>query len=753
MVIQGNKTREIARFAKVEEYFSAALDIDNEDERFAWIENTLQDDQKTLKEVCLLLIAHHESDTFLLDPPLLKGAIDDMTARCPDLTGRRLGVYEVICKIAHGGMGKIYSAKRVDGEYEQRVAIKVVEVANLEVALFQKERQFLADIQHPNIVTLLDGGTLEEGFPYLVMELVDGVAIDQYVNSSRLTVRETVTLCADLCGVVDDAHQHGIIHCDLKPDNVLVINKGNRKGTLKLLDFGVAQSLSVSTVASTSQSKGITPEYASPQRHQHRSPHNTDDVYSLGVILGQLLSGEGLSLIYKTSLLKKGYPSTNINALLKRIDNKELGQILRKATAEKRNSRYQSAKDFQKDLQNWLDEKPINAMQGGLVYFYSKYIYRYRKLFFIMTTFALLALLVGQMTGKYFQQQEYSDAQEQWAVDMIKNLDSLVILPVSPASERRMMLLAVGRLQDWNEGDPENLVIKKHYANLLIRLANINGHPYYLNVGKEAEAYKHYQKALSLYEEIENLEATKLDISIQQSVQINQSYIQHRLAELEIYQQGYDPSAAIIKIYKKMSLVREQLANLQVSSLSSKQRQLILKIWLAGAYEGLRVKAYETTWALLLQVKEMLSEDIISTEDDEKEQRYLTAFYHEITGHLYYLQGNVNAALSAYTKIKRPTVNAETVSTRYPLLLTRVDTALACLGYLQKNTAMKPQHFKYFEYARVNLERLAKEYQGVPFLQQQAEKMSEMMNDRTIKGQQAFCAEPIKFLLPSLKVE
>ena len=750
MVIQGNKTIETEAFARVERYFSAALEIDSEDERFAWVEKALQDDEETLKEVCLLLIAHHESDAFLLEIPPLKEVIDDMTARCPDLTGRRLGVYEVICKIARGGMGRIYSAKRVDGEYQQMVAIKVVEVANLEIEFFQRERQFLADIQHPNIVTLLDGGTLEEGFPYLVMELVEGIAIDQYINASELSVSETVTLCADLCGVVDDAHQHGIIHCDLKPDNVLVINKGNRKGTLKLLDFGVAQSLSVSSVVATSQSKGITPEYASPERHQHRSPHHTDDVYSLGVILGQLLSGQHLSLVYKTSLIKKPYPSTNINALVKTIDNKELRQILRKATADKRNNRYQSAKDFQSDLQNWLDEKPITAAQGGLVYFYSKYIYRYRKLLFIMMTFALLALLVGQMTGKYFQQQQYSDEQEQWAVDMIKNLDSLVILPVSPASERRMMLLAVGRLQDWDQGDPDNPVIKKHYANLLIRLANINGHPYYLNLGKEAEAYQHYQKALSLYEEIENLEATKLDESIQQSVQINQSYIQHRLAELEIYQQGYDHSAAIIKIYKKMSLVREQLTHQQVKSLSSKQRQLILKMWLAGAYEGLRVKAYEKTWALLLQIKKMLSEDMIGTEDNEKEQRYLTAFYHEITGHLYYLQGNVNAALSSYTKIERSIVNVEMVGARYHLLLTRVDIAFACLGYLQKNTAMKPQHFKYFEYARVNLETLAEEYQGVPFLQQQAEKMNAIMKDKTTKRQQAFCSEPIKFLLPSL---
>ena len=156
MAIQGNKTIEAQTFARVEQYFSSALKIDNKDKRFAWVEHVLRDDQETLKEVCLLLIAHHEADAFLAAPPPLKEAIDDISTRCPDLTGRRLGVYEVISKIARGGMGRIYSAKRVDGEYQQIVAIKVVEVSHLETELFQKERQFLADIQHPNIVTLLD---------------------------------------------------------------------------------------------------------------------------------------------------------------------------------------------------------------------------------------------------------------------------------------------------------------------------------------------------------------------------------------------------------------------------------------------------------------------------------------------------------------------------------------------------------------------------------------------------------------------
>lgn len=750
MAVQGNKTIEAKKFARVEEYFSAALNIDNEDKRFAWVEHVLCDDQETLKEVCLLLIAHHESDSFLVEIPPLKEVVDDITSRCPDLTGRRLGVYEVICKIARGGMGRIYSAKRVDGEYQQIVAIKVMEVSHLEIELFQKERQFLADIQHPNIVTLLDGGTLEEGFPYLVMELVDGLSIDQYVTSFRLTIRETVKLCRDLCGIVDDAYQQGVIHCDLKPDNILVINKGNRKGALKLLDFGIAQSLSVSTEPAFRQIR-ITPEYASPQRHRYRSPHHTDDVFSLGIILGQLLSGQPLSLIDKTSLTKKRYQSTDINALAKGIDNKELVQILRKATSKKRNARYQSAKDLQDDLQNWLDDKPVNAAQGGLLYFYSKYIYRYRNILFIIATFALLALLVGNMTGEYFKQQQYSGVRQQEAIDAVEDLDTLLAsIPMTPMIEKEVTALTVSHLQDWSKGAPDNLIIKKLYADLSIRLANVNGHPYYLNLGKVSKAREHYKKALTLYRELASLEEINNEQLTRQSIKINQSYIQHRLAELEIYEDGSKNYALLIKIQKKMLLVREGLDNQQFKNLSSKQRLMVLNILLAGAYEGLRVKAYKQTWELLVQIKPILSDHGMSEKGDLKEQFYLVAFFNEITGHMYYLKGNVNAALSSYTKIKRPTKNDELVTARYQSLLIRVDSAFACLGYLQKNTAMKPQHFKYFEYARVNMEILANKYQGVPFFQQQTKKMNQQMDIRTKKGQKAFCAEPLTFLLPPL---
>ena len=706
----------------------------------------LKDDLETLKEVHSLLLAHHESDTFLTEPLPIKKVFDEITERCPDLTGRRLGVYEVIRQIGHGGMGRIYSAKRIDGEYEQIVAIKVVEVSNLEIELFLKERQLLADIKHPNIVTLLDGGTLEEGFPYLVMELVDGIGIDHFVRSYGLSQAEIVKLFLTLCSVVEDAHQQGIIHCDLKPDNVLVITKGSLKGSLKLLDFGIAQSLSVSNTAPASKPRAITPEYASPQRHHNRSPHNTDDVYSLGVIFGQLLSGQPLSLIHKTSAIKKSYRSADVVALEKYIDNRELVQILRKATAERRNNRYTSAKDFKNDLLNWLEGKPVSAAQGGAVYFYSKYIYRYRNFLAIIFMFTVFAMAVGQIVGQHYEEKNSADLREEDSIEAVKDLDSLLAsIPHTPSLEREVTGLMASRLQDWSAVSPNNQIIKKHYADILVRLANVSGHPYYLNLGNIAEAREYYKEALNLYKELEALDETRLENSIQQSAKINQMFIAHRLAELKVYSQ---PKAAT-KAWREMKQVRHHLASENFTSLPRKQRLLVANMMLAGAYESLRLKAYVESWDLLRQAMNLISDGDTTVKKLLKEERFLLAFAYEIKGHLYFLEGNVNAALSAYSKIYRPSSADEVLSGRYRYLLTRVDTAFACLGFQQRNAAMKPQHFKYFEYARVNLETLAGEYLDVPVLQKQLERMNTTKNVRTTRGRNAFCSDPLAFLFPN----
>ena len=191
MALQGNEPLEADYFAEIEDLFFDALDLPP-NQRDTWLKTQCKDRESVYTEVQTLLEAHLSSEEFLSESPDLKGI-----AACPDLSGRRLGSYEVVEEIAKGGMGRVYSAKRVDGEYQQRVAIKVVELGNIEAELFRRERQTLANLEHPNIVTLLDGGTLEEGFPYLVMELVEGQAIDTY-NTHRLYSYIALTFSAKI---------------------------------------------------------------------------------------------------------------------------------------------------------------------------------------------------------------------------------------------------------------------------------------------------------------------------------------------------------------------------------------------------------------------------------------------------------------------------------------------------------------------------------------------------------------------------
>jgi len=344
MAVQGNEPVDPGYFAEVEDLFFDALDLPL-NQRDTWLQGKCEGREEIYTEVQTLLEAHVSSGTFLSESPDLTGI-----AACPDLSGRRLGSYQVVEEIAKGGMGRVYSADRVDGEYQQRVAVKVVELGNVEADLFRRERQTLANLEHPNIVTLLDGGTLEEGFPYLVMELVEGKAIDLYNIGKGLDKKGIVELFCTLCEVTNQAHQQGVIHCDLKPANILV----TEKGILKLLDFGISQSLirTQDRQKEEVQSQALTPEYASPQRQEHLPPHVTDDVYSLGIILGQLLIGGALPRVATELLVKKRYKQTNIEQLLELIHSHELRMIIKKATSEEPNSRYQSAQLLSADLQN-----------------------------------------------------------------------------------------------------------------------------------------------------------------------------------------------------------------------------------------------------------------------------------------------------------------------------------------------------------------------------------------------------------------
>src|SRR5579864_2527981 len=246
-------------------------------------------------EVESLIASHEAAGTEVLNPaspPTLD--LDEGTSfRLPK--GKRIGTYQIVKEIAVGGMGAVYRAVRADGEYKQQVALKIVRSelgAEFTGARFKNERQILASLNHPNIAKILDGGTTAEGVPFFVMELVEGQRVDRYCDEHKLTTTERLKLFLQICSAVQYAHQRLIIHRDLKPGNILV----NAEGVPKLLDFGIAKILESSDVEAqpeqtVSLMRFLTPQYASPEQIKGEAITTASDVYALGVVLYELLTG------------------------------------------------------------------------------------------------------------------------------------------------------------------------------------------------------------------------------------------------------------------------------------------------------------------------------------------------------------------------------------------------------------------------------------------------------------------------------
>lgn len=279
------------RWRRVREVFDGAISVSPVD-RVAYLEEACVNDPDLRAEVESLLRSHEVAgDDFLNSPAVDLKSLAGEGNRRPSYIGRRIGVYQIVEEIGHGGMGEVYRAVRADGQYEKQVALKLVRVGmDTEFLLdrFRHERQILASLDHPNIARLYDGGTTEDGIPYLVMELVEGTPIDRYCEEHNLEINERLELFNRVCAAVQFAHQRLVIHRDIKPGNILV----TADGTPKLLDFGIAKILSPAAGAETTIFHPMTPDYASPEQIRGEPITTATDIYSLGVVLYRLLTGK-----------------------------------------------------------------------------------------------------------------------------------------------------------------------------------------------------------------------------------------------------------------------------------------------------------------------------------------------------------------------------------------------------------------------------------------------------------------------------
>ncbi len=286
-----------AQWPQIKALFDAAVQ-QAADGRATFLDQACGHNPDLRREIESLLAAHERAAGFIETPALTLCT----TGTRGDLAGRRIGPYELISVIARGGMGVVYLAARADDEYQQRVAIKVIRetARDLDVRSrvdllrrFRQERQTLAGLDHANIARLLDGGTTEDGRPYLVMEYIEGERLDVYCNRHGLSLSQRLQLFRTVCAAVSYAHQKLVIHRDLKPSNVLVTGAG-ADGVPKLLDFGLSKLLDAGDAgdATLSDWRPMTPAYASPEQIRGQPLTTASDVYSLGVILFELLTGK-----------------------------------------------------------------------------------------------------------------------------------------------------------------------------------------------------------------------------------------------------------------------------------------------------------------------------------------------------------------------------------------------------------------------------------------------------------------------------
>ena len=278
---------------QVREVVDAVLDLPPE-QRSSYLDQACP--QPTVRRYVESLVLSYQQAGEFLGEPALAGHTEALAPSGADSwKGRRVGPYQVTEEIGEGGMGSVYRALRVDDQYQKQVAIKVVRSGlDTRFALnrFKAERQILANLEHPNIARLLDGGSTEDGQPYFVMEYIQGQPLDQYCDDHKLTITERLRLFRMVCSAVHYAHQNLVIHRDIKPNNILV----NAEGVPKLLDFGIAKILSAdqgdSSAKTMTMVRLLTPEYASPEQLLDEPITTASDIYSLGVVLYELLTGQ-----------------------------------------------------------------------------------------------------------------------------------------------------------------------------------------------------------------------------------------------------------------------------------------------------------------------------------------------------------------------------------------------------------------------------------------------------------------------------
>jgi eukaryotic-like serine/threonine-protein kinase len=520
--------RDIPRtWDRVHALFHEALELEPA-ARDALLRQTAERDPKLAAEVRSLIASHEEAGEFLDTP-----AIERLPAAVAP--GDRLGPYRILEEIGRGGMGVVFRAIRDDEHFSKEVAIKLIDPGMRSEGLlkrFRAERQILAMLEHPHIARLIDGGASPDGSPYLVMEHVSGKPLVEYCDEHRLGVDGRLRLFLTVCDAVQFAHQRLVVHRDLKSDNILVTEDGSPR----LLDFGIAKLIShdpgevVGTVTAPMH-RMLTPDYASPEQVRGDPVTAASDVYSLGVVLYELMTGtrplhfetrtpeEILRVITQqepalpSSAVARSHSvetaslrGATVPRLRRRLAG-DLDYIILKALEKDPARRYGSVDQLSRDIRRFLDNLPVLARGRTTAYLLSRLVRRHRVAVVTggLVAISLVAGLVGTAWQAHVASLERDRAKRRF--EDVRGLahavvfdihDAIANLPGSTKARETLVMHALRYLDNLSREAADDPILQRELGVAYGKIGDVQGRPEFSNLGRTSDALRSYTRSMEL---------------------------------------------------------------------------------------------------------------------------------------------------------------------------------------------------------------------------------------------------------------
>ena len=662
------------------------------------------------------LIASFEQASSFIEASVFAGVDDFPFPDKPPMEGRQIGHYRIVRELGRGGMGAVYLAERAD-EYREQVALKIVKRGmdtDFVVRRFRHERQILASLHHSNIARLFDGGTTEEGLPYFVMEYIEGEPIDQYCAHHNLTIQERLQIFRTVCAAVQYAHQNLVIHRDLKPGNILI----TADGTVKLLDFGIAKILNPEisqTIEKTATlMRLMTPEYASPEQVRGELVTTASDVYSLGVVLYELLTGQRPYRL--TSILPSDIeriiceqeptrPSAAVTQEEPERERKREGETGRKSAGETGVAppsllpsfslsqlrgdldnivlmalrkeplrRYSSVEQFAEDIRRHLEGLPVSARSDTFNYRAGKFIQRH-KVGVAAAALIMLSLIAGLITtiwqARRAQAQQakaerrFNDVRKLANSYLFEFHDAIAELQGTTQARALVVKRALEYLDSLAQEANDDRSLQQELAAAYLKVGDVQGRPGHGSLGDKEGALTSYRKAQAIYEA---LAATgNNDAALRQEMTTGFIRVGDALQ--------YHDSKAALASYRQGLAAANPTDRLSIANLYQRIGEMQIATGDAGAAGASQQKAMALYEAMAAE-----------TPNDQKAQRGLFINYIK-AGNLLFEAGEGKAALPLYQKavpIARKLAEAEPLNARaqreLAACLDKVGNALLATG-------------------------------------------------------------------------